>query len=226
MYYKISGVNSIIIHFGESISDDIFSKVNKTYKFLKEQKLNGIIELVPSYTTLFIEFDLFLFTHEELFQKIKKLTQNIQLNQEDLNKKEIEIPVYYDTEVASDLTRVATYNKLSIEEVIKLHSEKTYSVYVMGFAPAFGFMGKVDEKIATPRLESPRKKIPKNSVALADNQTAIYPNISPGGWNILGRTYLNIFDKSCENFSFLKAGDRIKFKPITKEEFLSHGGEL
>ena len=224
--YKISGVNSLIIHFGDTINDETFKEVNSTYTFLKEEKLDGIIELVPSYTTLFIEFDIFKFSHEELFIKLKELLQNTQENQENQNRRTIEIPVYYDIEVGFDLERVAKFNKLTISEVITLHSQKLYTVYTIGFAPAFGYMGTADKKIATPRLETPRKKIPKNSVALADNQSAIYPQQSPGGWNILGRTYLNMFDKSCENFSYLKVGDRVQFKPITKEQFLENGGEI
>jgi len=226
MNYKISGVNSIILHFGESISDEVFKKVNSAYKLLKQESLDEIIELVPSYTTLFIEFDLFKLSHEELFTKLNTLLKNPQSSQEITTSRTIEIPVYYDSEVGFDLQRVATLNKLSIDEVIKLHTQQTYRVYTIGFAPAFGYMGTVDKKIATPRLETPRKKIPKNSVALADKQTAIYPNISPGGWNILGRTYLNMFDKEKENFSYLKVGDRVEFKAITKEEFLANGGEL
>jgi len=225
MNYKVSGVNSLIIHFGKTISEEIFKEVNSSYTLLKKENFDGIIELVPSYTTLFIEFDIFKFSHEELFNKIKELLY-CKITQELIPLRHIEIPVYYADEVGYDLQRVAQYNKLSIDEVIALHSKQIYTVYTIGFAPAFGYMGTVDSKIITPRLESPRKKIPKNSVSLADNQTAIYPNESPGGWNILGRTYLNIFDKSCENFSYLKVGDRVKFYPISKEEFLENGGVL
>ena len=226
MIYKISGVNSLILHFGETISDDIFKQVNNAYRFLKDKNLDGICELVPSYTTLFIEFNIYKYTHEELFRKLQELLQNNQLKQEHLTFREIEIPVYYGSEVGLDLQRVATHNKLSIDEVINLHTEKTYTVYTIGFAPAFGYMGSVDKQIATPRLESPRKKIPKNSVALADTQTAIYPNESPGGWNILGKTYIDMFDKTKENFSYLKVGDRVKFKAISKDQFLANGGKL
>lgn len=226
MYYKVSGLDSLIIYFGDTICDDTFYKVNSHYSFLKKENMDGIIELIPSYTTLFIEFDIFKFNHEELFLKIKQITQNNELKKNSESLRIIEIPVYYGSEVGVDLQRVAKLNNLLISEVIQLHLSKVYRVYTIGFAPAFGYMGTVDEKIATPRLATPRKKIPKNSVALADNQTAVYPLETPGGWNIIGKTYLNMFDKSYDNFSYLRVGDKVQFKAIDKKEFLANGGEL
>ena len=115
---------------------------------------------------------------------------------------------------------------LSIEEIIEIHSSKSYDVYAIGFSPGFAFLASVDKKIAIPRLSSPRKSIPKGSVAIADTQTAVYPQQSPGGWNIIGRTAMELFDKNLEKLSPLSVGYKVKFNPISKEEFLSQGGIL
>ncbi len=125
-----------------------------------------------------------------------------------------------------DLQRVATLSNLSIEEVISIHSSKLYDVYAIGFLPGFAYLASVDEKISVSRLETPRKQIPKGSVAIANNQTAVYPQNSPGGWNILGKTAFELFDKSLESLSPITIESKIKFNVITKDEFLLQGGVL
>lgn len=226
MTYEIAGVDSIIIYFSDTISKDIYKNINNSYHNIKNSKIKGIIEVVPSYTSIYIQFDIFLYTHEEVYKKINHLLKNNILKLELEKENIIQIPVYYGDEVGFDLQRVAKHNNISKKEVIEIHSLKVYDLYTIGFSPAFGYMGEVDKKISTPRLESPRLKIPKNSVAIADKQTAIYPQQSPGGWNILGRTYIDIFDKSLQNFSYFKVGDKIRFIPISKEEFLKNGGVI
>ncbi|MBD3831176.1 MAG: carboxyltransferase domain-containing protein, partial [Arcobacter sp.] len=145
---------------------------------------------------------------------------------ENFEEKIVEIDVYYGTEVGFDLEYLSSKTTLSIEEIIKIHSNKLYDVYAIGFLPGFAYLAKVDEKIAFPRLSTPRKIVPKGSVAIADFQTAIYPQQSPGGWNIIGKTTFELFDKKLENLSPLNVGDKVKFNPISKEEFLVQGGVL
>jgi KipI family sensor histidine kinase inhibitor len=128
--------------------------------------------------------------------------------------------------VGFDLQRVALNANISIEEVIKIHSSKIYDVFTIGFLPGFAYLASVDDKIITPRLNSPRKKIPKGSVAIADSQTAVYPCDSPGGWNIIGRTTFEFFDKSLENLSPVCINTQIKFNPISKEEYIAQGGKI
>ena len=123
-----------------------------------------------------------------------------------------------------DLEYMSLKTKLSIDEIIKIHSDKLYDVYAVGFLPGFAYLASVDERIALPRLSSPRKQIPKGSVAIADTQTAVYPQASPGGWNIVGRTAMKLFDKNLETLSPFNVGDKVKFNPISKEEFLLQGG--
>jgi KipI family sensor histidine kinase inhibitor len=128
--------------------------------------------------------------------------------------------------VALDLEEISIKTNLSIENIISLHSNKLYDVYAIGFLPGFAYLASVDEKIAMPRLESPRKVIPKGSVAIADTQTAVYPQNSPGGWNIIGRTAMELFDKDLSSLSPFEVGYKVKFNSISKEVFIKQGGIL
>ena len=224
MEFKIASVDSLIIYFGDEISEDIASKVKKAFLCLKELKLEGIIEIIPSYTSIFITYDIFLYDYE----KIKALLKDSINLKKDLQSKEkiVTIDVYYGSEVALDLEDMSQKTSLSIDEIINIHSSKLYDVYAIGFLPGFAYLASVDEAIAMPRLSSPRKQIPKGSVAIADTQTAVYPQASPGGWNIIGRTAMELFDKNLDSLSPLSVGYKVKFNPISKEEFLNQGGVL
>lgn len=224
MDFKIVSVDSFIIYFGDFIDEKIALEIKKTFFCIKKLDLEGIIEIIPSYTSIFITFDIFKYDFETLKDLIK---QNINLQiDENFEEKIVDIDVYYGIEVGFDLEYLSSKTTLSIEEIIKIHSNKLYDVYAIGFLPGFAYLAKVDEKIAFPRLSTPRKIVPKGSVAIADFQTAIYPQQSPGGWNIIGKTTFELFDKKLENLSPLNVGDKVKFNPISKEEFLVQGGVL
>jgi len=222
MRFEIAGVDSLIIYFGNTIHDKIALDVKKAYLCLKNLNIKGIIEVIPSYTSIFILFDIFKYD----FESLEKLLQNtIKLDSEEIfEEKIITIDVYYGEEVALDLLNMSLKTKLSIEEIIEIHSSKLYDVYAIGFLPGFAYLASVDKRIGLPRLSSPRKQIPKGSLAIADTQTAVYPQQSPGGWNIIGRTAMELFDKNLEKLSPLSVGNKVKFNPISKEEFLSQGG--
>lgn len=224
MNFKLASVDSIIIYFGDEISPDVASKVKTAYSCLQDLQLDGIIEIVPSYSSIFITYDIFKYDYESIVSKLK---ESINL-EKTVNEKEkiVTIDVYYGTEVGLDLEDMSTKTKLSINEIIEIHSSKLYDVYAIGFLPGFAYMASVDERIAMPRLSSPRKQIPKNSVSIADTQTAVYPQASPGGWNIIGRTALELFDKNLETLSPLAVGNKVKFNPISKEEFIKQGGVI
>lgn len=224
MNFKLASVDSIIIYFGDEISPDVTSKVKTAYSCLQDLQLDGIIEIVPSYSSIFITYDIFKYDYESIVSKLK---ESINL-EKTVNEKEkiVTIDVYYGTEVGLDLEDMSTKTKLSINEIIEIHSSKLYDVYAIGFLPGFAYMASVDERIAMPRLSSPRKQIPKNSVSIADTQTAVYPSASPGGWNIIGRTALELFDKNLETLSPLAVGNKVKFNPISKEEFIKQGGVI
>lgn len=223
--YKIASVDSVIVHFADSISKENSKIVQYNYKLLKNLKERGIVDLTPSYTTILIHYDLNYFSYKSI---IKFLEQNLSLDVYETKEEGdiVEIPIYYSREVGFDLPRISKLSGLSIDEVIALHVETIYDVYTIGFLPGFAYLGEVNEKIATPRLDTPRTKIPKGSLGIADNQSAIYPMQSPGGWNIIGRTYLDIFDKKRDGFSYLNVGDRVKFKLISKDEFIENGGVI
>jgi len=138
----------------------------------------------------------------------------------------VEIPVYYGIEVGPDLERVAQLHNISIDDVIRLHTARDYHVFAIGFAPGFAYMGEVDPALRTPRLETPRTQVPVGSVALADQQTAVYPVVSPGGWNILGRTPVKMFDPERADLCPVATGDRVRFVPISRAAFLAAGGML
>ena len=222
MNFKIASVDSIVVNFSDVISLETSQKVKFYYE--KVKTFEHIVDLVPSYTTLLITYDIFNSSYEEIVSTIKALTYtNKQIN---TNSKFFEIPVYYGLEIAIDLQRISNERNIDIEEIIKLHTSEVYNVYAIGFAPGFAYLGEVPSPIAMPRLKTPRKSIPKGSVAIADTQTAIYPNSSPGGWNIIGKTTFQMFDKTLDNLCPVSMGDKIKFKSISKEEFINSGGSI
>lgn len=224
MRFEIAGIDSLIIYFSDFIDEKVSINVKKAYQFLKNLNLEGVIEIIPSYTSIFISYDIFKYD----FYSLKEILQkNISLDLKyDFEEKIINIDVYYGLEVGFDLESLSLKSKLSIDEIIYLHSNKIYDVYTIGFLPGFAYLGIVDEKIAFPRLQTPRKIVQKGSVGIADFQTAVYPQQSAGGWNIIGKTTFEFFDKNLENLSPLNVGNKIKFNPISKEEFLSQGGIL
>jgi len=225
MNIKLASVDSVIIYFSDTISKETSQKVKSAYKLLKSLDDKNLIEIVPSYTSILITYDIFKYNYEEIQIFLEDVLRDLKVEEES-SLEIINVDVYYGEEVGIDLQRVANKANISIEEVIQIHSSKTYDVFAIGFLPGFAYMASVDERIVTSRLESPRKKIPKGSVAIADTQTAIYPQNSPGGWNILGKTTFELFDKTLESLSPITIESRIKFNPISKEEFLKQGGNL
>lgn len=222
MVLKIASVDSLIIYFGNEINEKTAFDVRKAYLCLKSLNIDGLIEIIPSYTSIFISYDIFKYSYSSLKELLEK---SIDLAYEEDSKENIiTIDVYYGEEVGLDLKSMSEKTKLSIEEIIKIHSSKLYDVFAIGFLPGFAYLASVDKRIALPRLSTPRKQIPKGSVAIADTQTAVYPQNSPGGWNIIGRTNMELFDKSHEKLSPLSVGDKVKFNPISKEEYLHQGG--
>lgn len=223
MDFKNLSPNSFIIYFGNEISTKTSKKVIATYKAIINEKIDDIIDIIPSYTSIVIIFDFF----KTDFEDLKLLIENLDISFTQNSSSEIiNIDVYYGLEIAIDLKNLANSKSLTIEEVIDIHSNKVYDIFAIGFLPGFAYLGNVDEKIAMPRLTTPRKNISKGSVAIADTQTAIYPQNSPGGWNIIGQTTFNCFDKNLESLSLFKVGAKVKFNPVSKNEFLKQGGKI
>jgi len=235
---QLAGENALIIYFSEQgsgqVNANISAKVQQAEQLIRkamEQELaEDIIDLVPSYASLMVIFNMVTTDHYFILRKLRTLLKNIdQHSKEQVSTHEaniVELPVYYSNESGPDLSVIAKRAQLTIEQVIKLHQAQEYRVYAIGFAPGFAYLGQVDERIATPRLNTPRMKVPKGAVAIADRQTAIYPSISPGGWNIIGLCPINMFDAKANPTMPVNVGDRVKFKAISKNEFIALGGLL
>lgn len=233
IYFKPLGDSAIVVTFGDGISEEIHLSIKKFLKILEMYPFNGLIEVVPSYTNLCIYYDVYLvsqwkFEGSTPYEKVMSYINTLLLKEEiEVNETSriIEIPVCYGGIYGPDLSEVATYNQLSEQEVIEIHTKNECLIYMLGFAPGFAFMGGMDEKIATPRKETPRLKIPAGSVGIAGKQTGIYPFETPGGWQIIGRTPLKLFLPEQNPPTLFRAGDRIRFVAITEEEYKNLAGE-
>ena len=221
---------AITIELGNTISEENHYRVLSLQQFIHQLNIPGFIETVPAYCTLTIYYNPLeiIKTIPEtdtgiskwIIQHLESSLVNWQPEQFiSIQTNVIEIPVCYEEEYAIDLNEVAAYHHTTKEEIINIHSTNTYRVYMMGFSPGFPYMGILPGSIATPRKNQPRLKIPAGSVAIAGNQTSIYPLESPGGWNIIGRTPLKLFNKENIKPFLLNTGDKIKFIPISKEKF-------
>ena len=228
--YHISslGDTALLIDFGNKIDENINKEVIARARQLKES-LTAIVEVVPAYSSVSVYFDLFKLKKQTpknklVYEHLKEAIEQLLLQplpQEEQEQSLIKIPVCYEPEFAIDIHSVASKNNLSAEEVIALHVSKVYRVYMLGFLPGFSYLGEVDEKIATPRKPKPQP-VTAGSVGIAGKQTGIYPLASPGGWQIIGRTPLKIFDANAEVPALLKAGARVQFFSITANEFTDY----
>ena len=208
---------------------DTIDEANMAWVIAADQALRSafgaaLIDLVPSYTTLLVHYDCEQLDHDAACQRINKALSG--LSPADTQAGELhDIPVWYDESVGPELPLVAKRAGLSVDELIQQHCNHDYYVFALGFAPGYGFMGLVDEALATPRLKTPRRKVAAGSVGIADRQTAIYPLLSPGGWNILGRTNVPLFEYAKRGDPLFRPGDKVRFRAISREEFEADGGD-
>ncbi|WP_062107039.1 5-oxoprolinase subunit PxpB [Bacillus niameyensis] len=220
------GLDAIVIDFGETVSVERNLEILNCKAAIEAATIPGFIEALPAYTTLTIFYDPIIVGSNFPYEKIKKSIQAISLSIQTsvIQKKVKEIPVCYEEPFAPDLEFVANHHHISIDEVVNLHSQATYHIYFLGFSPGFPFLGGMDSRIATSRRSSPRLHVPAGSVGIAGGQTGIYPLDSPGGWQIIGRTPLQLFNISKESPTFLLPGEQIRFIPISKDEFQNWEG--
>lgn len=218
MKIKPMGDRSVIVYFEEKISEEVSKKVHTLREKIKEKRIKGVYSLVPGYSTLTIHYDPLVIPYEIILDKLKDIDIDLGTIYH-RDTKVVKIPVLYGDEWGIDLSYVAKYNNISEDDVIKIHSGKEYLVYMLGFAPGFTYLGELDQRIATPRLESPRLKVPAGSVGIAGRQTGIYAVSTPGGWRIIGRTPYKFFTPYRKPYTLLKSGDRVKFYPISRREF-------
>lgn len=214
---KTAGDSALVVEFGNEISEGISHRVRAMQAVLEHEPLQGIMELVPTYRSLMVHYNPRTLNHgqvsDHLYEAISKM--------EDLvlpSPKIIEIPTLYGGDAGPDLPFVARHNGLQPEEVIHIHSGRNYLIYMLGFTPGFPYLGGMDPRIATPRLDNPRTKIAGGSVGIAGSQTGIYSIDSPGGWQIIGWTPVLLFDPGAEQPFLLKAGNYIRFIPVSEKE--------
>ena len=213
------GDRAISIDFGQVIDPTINRHIRQTIERIKELQLEGIIELVPTYCALLVEYDAMLYSYSEICNIIEPTLEEGMANTTNELVTVVEVPTVYGGEFGPDLSFVASHNHLSEDEVISIHSGTDYLVYMLGFIPGFTYLGGMDPRIATPRLSSPRTMIPAGSVGIAGEQTGTYPSDSPGGWQIIGRTPVTMYDMSKAQAALLKAGDYVRYVPIDESEF-------
>ena len=213
------GDRAISIDFGQVIDPTINRHIRQTIERIKELQLEGIIELVPTYCALLVEYDAMLYSYSEICNIIEPTLEEGMANTINELVTVVEVPTVYGSEFGPDLSFVASHNHLSEDEVISIHSGTDYLVYMLGFIPGFTYLGGMDPRIATPRLSSPRTLIPAGSVGIAGEQTGTYPSDSPGGWQIIGRTPVTMYDMSKAQAALLKAGDYVRYVPIDESEF-------
>jgi inhibitor of KinA len=223
---------AVLIRVAENFEDAperALQHVLATHRQLASAKIPGVIELAPAYTTVALFYDPLSAIAagapvENIFEWLEQRIRDAVSKKEDdstdpLKFSEIEIPVCYDNEFGFDLDEVARRAGLNPKEVVDLHSGAEYRVHCVGFIGGFPFLGGLPAKLATPRRETPRKEIPPGSIGIGGKQTGIYPIKSPGGWNIIGRTPLRLFDPQKNPPGVLRAGDRIRFRSVSREEF-------
>ncbi len=230
MRIEVAGENSLILYFGETTAPEISAKVQRASKKLSAALGDVIIDQVTSYASLLLIFDPLAIDQYAVRKIIHKTLGADESSTNENSASEsstlVELPVYYSEESGPELSLISKNSGLSIEEIITLHQSLTYRVYAIGFAPGFAFLGQVDERIASPRLSTPRLKVPRGAVGIADRQTAIYPDVSPGGWNLIGLCPTRMFDPNSTPHMPVSVGDEVRFKGISKDEFLALGGEI
>ena len=219
---KLTGDTSIAVVFGDEISRDIHTRIRAFDEALADEiaegRIEGIYETVPTYCSLMIHYAPEVIRYQALCEKVEKIL-SVSREAAKLAETVMEIPVCYGGEYGPDLDYVASYHQMSPSEVIRIHTSAEYLIYMLGFTPGFSYMGGMDPSIATPRQKVPRVLIPAGSVGIAGGQTGIYPIDSPGGWQLIGRTPVRMYDAHRDVPILLDAGLHVKFFAVDEEEY-------
>lgn len=216
--FRPAGDRGLLVELGPGIDPEVNNRVRTLARALEKNKPLGIREIIPTYRSVLINYD-------PLETSLENLQKTIETGQWDTGRQQVfsetivKIPVCYDEDLGPDTDNVMASSGLSREAVIEIHTRTAYLIYMVGFTPGFPFLGGLDPRLATPRLKTPRMSVPKGSVGIANNQTGIYPITSPGGWQIIGQTPLNLFAPEKENPFRYRAGDKIQFFSISRPEF-------
>jgi len=214
-----------MVYFGDVVDAQTSARVQAATSAIESVMGEDLIDLVPSYASVLILYNPLRTNHLSVARRVRGALSNVS-TPAIIERRTVVLPVYYAPEVGIDLESLAERAGLSVSKVIDLHASSEYRVYAIGFAPGFAYLGAVDERIAAPRLATPRASVPRGSVAIADRQTAVYPSVSPGGWNLIGRCPVPMFDPSAQPCMPVAVGDTVRFEPISRERFLTLGGDL
>lgn len=221
---EVAGLDCLTLRLFDEIDEAHMPWLLAAAQRLREVFGTALLDLVPSYTTLLLHYDLGQLDDSQARARIAEALLDLRPMSEGQGR-ELHIPVWYDPSVGPELEILAARSGLGVQGVIERHSQRSYQVFALGFAPGFAFMGLVDEILASPRLATPRQRVPAGSLGIADRQTAIYPAVSPGGWNLIGRSPTRLFDRALEGYSLCRPGDRVRFVPVDRAEFLKLGGD-
>lgn len=223
--FLAGGDKAFFIEFGNAIAPELSRRVRRLLLTIQNAKIPGVTETVPAYRSLLIYYDPLETSPIELRNRLETLEQSAEDN-EFPRPTVTEIPTVYGNEYGPDLEFVAKHNGLSPEEVVGIHTSTVYLIYMLGFIPGFAYLGGMSSRIATPRLRTPRSRTPGGSVGIAGSQTGIYPTESPGGWQLIGRTPIELFHPHKEPPALLQTGNHVIFVRITPQEFTRIKGEV
>ena len=209
---------SLCVEFGSAISEAINGQVRSFALAAEAACIPGVVELVPTYRSVTVQYRPEIVGYAQLYERLTRILEGLKTAEPPPNR-EVRVPVLYGGEFGPDLSNVAKLHGLSEAEVVELHTAPNYLIYMLGFLPGFCYLGGLDERLATPRLATPRVSIPAGSVGIAGAQTGVYPLPSPGGWQLIGRTPLKLYDPHRAQPILLDAGMRLKFCPIDRAEY-------
>jgi KipI family sensor histidine kinase inhibitor len=216
--FELSSDQSLLVYFGREITLQAHERVRRLLRLLELEPIAGVRNLHPAYCSVLVKFDALKLRHDELEAILKKYLDR--LEEVSLPEpRQVEIPACYGGEYGPDLSDVAAMHGMTTAQAIELHSSASYHVYFLGFVPGFAYLGELPEALVTPRLATPRRRVPAGSVGIAGRQTGVYPFATPGGWRLLGRTPMAMFRTDREASSLLSIGDRVRFTPISRERF-------
>jgi KipI family sensor histidine kinase inhibitor len=221
---EVVAIDCLMVRLFDVIAEDNMPWMLAATRRLREGFGPALVDLVPSYTTLMVHYDLLALDPGQARALIDQALKELQPEPKGSGQCHV-LPVWYDLSVGPELTLLAQRSGLAVEEVIRRHSQHEYQVFALGFAPGFAFMGLVDEQLATPRLNTPRKRVAAGSVGIAERQTAAYPVVSPGGWNLIGRTPAKLFDRERDGYSLMQPGDTVRYEAVSHSEFIHLGGD-
>jgi len=220
--FRAASDNSLLIYFDQHISLAVHQQIATLLRLLELQPIRGIVNLHPAYCSVLVKFDALKLCHDELETRLRSYLERLD-EVSSPEPRHREIPVCYGGEYGPDLAEVCDVHSLSVQQAIDLHASATYIVYFLGFVPGFAYLGGLPEALVTPRLPTPRRRVPPGSVGIAGHQSGVYPFGTPGGWRLIGRTPLAMFRPDRADMSFLAIGDQVQFTPISPEQFEALG---